>query len=65
MDQLMTKINIQIPNSKQSVNPNFQDSKHSKGLALVLHTFLFGDSYLFGVWLLRFGISASDGKWVK
>ena len=35
--------NIQIPNSKQSANPNFQNSKqkHSEGSALVLHTFLF------------------------
>ncbi len=59
--------NIQIPNSKQSANPNFQNSKqkHSEGSALVLHTFLFW-SFVF-VWSLVIEIwnFRVSGKWVK
>jgi len=59
--------NIQIPNSKQSANPNFQNSKqkHSEGSVMVLHTFLFWSfvfvcSLVIEIWDLRV-----SGKWVK
>ncbi len=59
--------NIQIPNSKQSSNHNFQNSKqkHSEGSVLVLHTFLFWSLVFvchleFVIWNLRV-----SGKWIK
>ena len=59
--------NIRIPNSKQSANPNFQNSKqkHSEGSVLVLHTFLFWS--LVFVCHLRFAIwnFRVSEKWVK
>ncbi len=59
--------NIQIPNSKQSANPNFQNpkQKHSEGSVLVLHTFLFW-SFVF-VWSLVIEIwnFRVSGKWIK
>ena len=72
--------NIQIPNSKQSANPNFQNSKqkHSEGSVLVLHTFLFwsparhrsrsgeAGGFVF-VWSLVIEIwnFRVSGKWIK
>ncbi len=58
--------NIQIPNSKQSANPNFQNSKqkHSEGSVLVCYLDFWS---LVFVWHLRFAIwnFRVSAKWVK